>query len=117
MQLTQRQFVGTPNLASHAQLLRGSSDVRANRDELGSTIWFVLTGKTPFSGCHIEEIRSAQKSNALPVEQLKAARVPSSLRSLLKSMLAFEPAARPGIQDLATQLRRCSALADIEMAA
>jgi TolB-like protein/class 3 adenylate cyclase/Flp pilus assembly protein TadD len=32
-------------------------------------------------------------------------------------MLAFEPAARPGIQDLAAQLRRCFALVDIEIAA
>jgi TolB-like protein/Tfp pilus assembly protein PilF len=33
------------------------------------------------------------------------------LGSLLKSMLAIEPAARPGIQDLTAQLRRCSAQA------
>ncbi len=32
-------------------------------------------------------------------------------------MLAFEPAARPAIQDLAAQLRRCAGLADIEIAA
>src|SRR5438034_7317096 len=32
-------------------------------------------------------------------------------------MLALEPAARPGIHDLAAQLRRCSAQAEIEMAA
>src|SRR5438034_572562 len=49
------------------------------------------------------------KSDTLPVEQLDAARVPSSLKSLLVSMLAFEPAARPGIQELTTSLRRCSA--------
>src|SRR5439155_1073831 len=54
-------------------------------------------------------IHRAQKSDALPVEQLEAARVPSSLKSLLVSMLAFEPAARPGIQELTTSLRRCSA--------
>src|SRR4030095_7484008 len=50
-------------------------------------------------------------SEPLPIEQLKAARVPSRLRSLLKSMLALEPAARPGAQDLAARLRRCSAQA------
>jgi len=32
-------------------------------------------------------------------------------------MLAFEPAARPGIQDLAAELRRCSAPTEIETAA
>src|SRR5439155_6395934 len=53
-------------------------------------------------------IQRAQGSDTLPIEQLRAAHVPSRLRSLLKSMLAFEPAARPGLQDLAEQLRRCS---------
>jgi len=53
----------------------------------------------------MEGIRRAQKSNVLPIEQLKAAHVPSRLRSLLESMLAFEPAARPGIHYLAAQLR------------
>ena len=33
---------------------------------------------------------------------------PSLVRSLLKSMLAIEPAARPGTRELATRLQRCS---------
>jgi serine/threonine protein kinase/TolB-like protein/Tfp pilus assembly protein PilF len=117
MDLTHGGFVGTPNFASPEQFERGPVDVRSDIYSLGATLWFALTGKTLFAGRSIEEIRSAQESNALPVEQLKAARVPPSLRSLFRSMLAFEAAARPGIQDLATQLRRCSALAEIEMAA
>src|SRR5438876_4142886 len=111
MDLTHGEFVGTPNFASPEQFESGPIDVRSDIYSLGATLWFVLTGKTPFAGRNIEEIRRAQKSAALPTDQLKAARVPLSLRSLLESMLAFEPAARPGIQDLATQLRRCSALA------
>ena len=117
MDITHGEFVGTPNFASPEQFGSGPVDVRSDIYSLGATLWFALTGKTPFAGRNIEEIRSAQKSDALPIEQLKAARVPSCLRSLLKSMLAFEPAARPGIQDLVTQVRRCSALAEIEMAA
>src|SRR5438874_628158 len=109
LDLTQGQFVGTPNFASPEQFESGPIDVRADIYSLGVTLWFALTGKAPFVGRSIEEIRSAQKSNALPVEQLEAARVPSRLKSLLKSMLALEPAARPGIQELATSLRRCSA--------
>src|SRR5262249_35452546 len=49
-----------------------------------------------------------QKSAALSREQLKAAHVPPPLRSLIKSMLAVEPAGRPGVHDLAARLRRCS---------
>ena len=109
MDLTAGGFVGTPNFASPEQFESGPIDVRADIYSLGVTLWFALTGKTPFVGHSIEEIRSARKSNALPLEQLEGARVPSRLKSLLKSMLAFEPAARPGIQELATSLRRCSA--------
>src|SRR5439155_4682944 len=109
MDLTHGEFVGTPNFASPEQFGSGPVDVRSDIYSLGATLWFALTGKTPFAGRSVEEIQLAQKSNALPVEQLKAAHVPSRLKLLLKSMLAFEPAARPGIQDLAEQLRCCSA--------
>src|SRR5437762_2635629 len=117
MDLTHGGFVGTPNFASPEKFECNPVDVRSDIYSLGATLWFGLTGKTLFAGGNIEEIRSAQKSNVLPLEQLKAARVPRSLKSLLESMLALEPAARPGMHDLAAQLRRCSAQAEIEMAA
>ena len=103
--LTHDRFVGTPAFASPEQFEHSALDVRSDIYSLGATLWFALTGKTPFSGRTMEEIHRAQKSNALPIEQLKTAHVPSRLRSLLESMLAFEPAARPGIHYLAAQLR------------
>ena len=109
MDLTHGEFVGTPTFASPEQFGSGAVDVRSDIYSLGATLWFAITGKTPFAGRNIEEIHRAQKSDTLPVEQLDAARVPSSLKSLLVSMLAFEPAARPGIQELTTSLRGCSA--------
>jgi eukaryotic-like serine/threonine-protein kinase len=111
MDLTHGGFVGTPNFASPEQFGSGPVDARSDIYSLGATLWFALTGKTPFAGRNIEEIRSAQQSNALPMAELKMARVPSHLRLLLASMLAIEPAARPGIQELTAQLRRCSAQA------
>src|SRR5947208_10135672 len=109
MDLTHGEFVGTPSFASPEQFGSGAVDVRSDIYSLGETPWVAITRKTPFAGRNIEEILLAQKSDTLPVEQLDAARVPSSLKSLLVSMLAFEPAARPGIQELTTSLRRCSA--------
>src|SRR5207248_6093552 len=109
MDLTHGEFVGTPSFASPEQFGTGPVDARSDIYSLGATLWFAITGKTPFAGRNIEEIHRAQKSDTLPVEPLDAARVPSSLKSLLVSMLAFEPAARPGIQELTTSLRRCSA--------
>src|SRR4030095_7958059 len=114
MDLTHGGFVGTPNFASPEQFETGPVDARSDIYSLGATLWFSLTGKPPFPGRNIDEIRHARKSEALPIEQLKAARVPSRLRSLLKSMLAIEPAARPSVKDLAAELRRCSAQANGE---
>src|SRR5207248_8690429 len=101
-------FVGTPAFASPEQFEHSALDVRSDIYSLGETLWFALTGKTPFAGRSLDEIRRAQKSNELPVKQLKAAHVPHRLRSLLESMLAFEPASRPGTSELAARLQRCS---------
>src|SRR6266536_694808 len=106
--LTHDRFVGTPAFASPEQFEHSALDVRSDIYSLGETLWFALTGKTPFGGRRVDEIHRAQKSNALPVEQLKAAHVPHRLRSLLQSMLAFEPASRPGTKELAARLQRCS---------
>ena len=106
--LTHDRFVGTPAFASPEQFEHSALDVRSDIYSLGETLWFALTGKTPFAGQTLSEIHRAQKSNALPTEQLKAAHVPFRLRSLLGSMLAFEPASRPGTDELAARLQRCS---------
>ncbi len=109
MRLTHNGFVGTPAFASPEQFENTALDVRSDIYSLGVTLWFAITGKTPFAGRSVEEIHRAQQLNSLPVKQLKAARVPSRLRSLIKSMLAFEPAKRPSTQELAVRLQRCRA--------
>jgi serine/threonine protein kinase/tetratricopeptide (TPR) repeat protein len=106
--LTHDRFVGTPAFASPEQFEHSTVDVRSDIYSLGETLWFALTGKSPFAGRSLSEIHRAQKSNLLPTEQLKAAHVPHSLKSLLGSMLAFEPASRPGTGELAARLQRCS---------
>jgi len=106
--LTHDRFVGTPAFASPEQFEHSALDVRSDIYSLGETLWFALTGKTPFAGHTLSEIHRAQKSNRLPVEQFKGAHVPHRLKSLLESMLAFEPASRPGTHELAARLRRCS---------
>src|SRR6478609_4132614 len=106
--LTHDRFVGTPAFASPEQFEHSALDVRSDIYSLGETLWFALTGKTPFVGHTLSEIHRAQESNRLPIEQLKAAHAPHRLRSLLESMLAFEPASRPGTRALAARLQRCS---------
>ena len=106
MALTHGGFVGTPAFASPEQFTNAPVDVRSDIYSLGVTLWFLLTGHMLFSGRTIEEIQDARRSKPLPIEQLKAARVPRRLISLLMSMLAIEPAARPaGARELSARLQ------------
>src|SRR5262249_34675343 len=107
MGFTHGGFVGTPAFASPEQFTDAPVDVRSDIYSLGVTLWYLLTGHRPFKGATIEEIRASQRLRVLPIEQLKAARVPSRLISLLVSMLAREPAARPSIRALTLQLQDC----------
>ena len=109
MGLTHGGFVGTPAFASPEQFTDAQVDVRSDIYSLGATLWYLLTGHRPFEGATIEQIRASQRSRALPIEQLKAAHVPSRLISLLVSMLALEPAARPNVRALTSQLQDCRA--------
>jgi TolB-like protein/tRNA A-37 threonylcarbamoyl transferase component Bud32 len=93
---TQIGFIGTPAFASPEQFGGpGDATVDARSDiySLGATLWYLLTGRTPISGKTPEEIRASHSK--LPVEQLKAARVPAAIVELLKRMLAPDPAKRP----------------------
>jgi serine/threonine protein kinase len=106
MALTHGGFVGTPAFASPEQFTNAPVDVRSDIYSLGATLWFLLTGHMLFSGRTIEEIQQARRSKPLPIEQLKAARVPRRFISLLTSMLAIEPAARPaGARELVQKLQ------------
>src|SRR4029453_3793852 len=106
MALTYGGFVGTPAFASPEQFTNAPVDVRSDIYSLGVTLWYLLTGHMLFSGRTIEEIQDARRSKPLPVEQLKAARVPRRFISLLMSMLAIEPAARPaGARELTRKLQ------------
>ncbi len=80
--------------------------MRSDIYSLGVTLWYLLTGHMLFSGRTIEEIQDARRSKPLPIDQLKAAHVPRRFISLLMSMLAIEPAARPaGARELGARLQ------------
>jgi TolB-like protein/Tfp pilus assembly protein PilF len=106
MAITHGGFVGTPAFASPEQFTNASVDVRSDIYSLGATLWFLLTGHILYSGHTTEEIQEARGSKPLPILQLKAARVPSRFISLIVSMLAIEPAARPaGARELSARLQ------------
>jgi serine/threonine protein kinase/Tfp pilus assembly protein PilF len=94
---TQAGFIGTPAFASPEQFAgAGQSpvDTRSDIYSLGVTLWYLLTGRTPFGGRTMEQIR-ARQNDELPLEQLKSLHLPAQVVALLKSMLAPDPKNRP----------------------
>ena len=110
MELTHNGFVGTPAFASPEQFAQGAIDARTDIYALGVTIWFALTGRLPFPGTTIEEIRERQACGGLPIEQLAMRGVPPSIIDLLGSCLALDPANRPAsAQELIGELEESRA--------
>src|SRR2546427_5598659 len=94
---TQAGFIGTPAFASPEQFAGAGQvriDTRSDIYSLGVTLWYMLTGRTPFVERTMEEIRARQTSE-LPLEQLRNLHLPGQVITLLKSMLAPDPKDRP----------------------
>jgi serine/threonine protein kinase/Tfp pilus assembly protein PilF len=107
---TQAGFIGTPAFASPEQFAGAgqlSVDTRSDIYSLGVTLWYLLTGRTPFVGRTMEEIRKRQTSD-LPLDHLRGLRLPGQVSGLLKSMLAPDPKDRPqSARDLLATVQRC----------
>ena len=102
--LTRGGFVGTPAFASPEQFTDAPVDVRSDIYSLGATLWYLLTGHMPFGDRVVNKSDERPAVVRPPIEQLKAAGVPPRFSSLLVAMLAIEPAARPGVNELSTKL-------------
>ncbi len=93
-------FVGTPHFASPEQLEEHELDVRSDIYSLGITLWWMLTGKPPFSGA-LAGIMRDHLQKPPPFDML--AGQPPEVVTLLRRMLEKEPGKR---QQNATELRR-----------
>jgi serine/threonine protein kinase len=83
-----QDFVGSPAFASPEQCQTKKLDVRSDIYSLGVTLWYLLSGKRPFSGS-VGEVMIAQVITPPPFEQL--AQVPEPVIELLRRMLAKIP--------------------------
>jgi len=90
--LTVAGFVGTPHFASPEQIEEGDVDIRSDIYSLGVTLYFGLTGQSPFSGS-IGQVMSQQLYKPLPLAPL--AHLPPGVVSLLQHMMEKDPAKRP----------------------
>src|SRR5437667_2100215 len=109
---TQAGFIGTPAFASPEQFAGAEQspiDTRSDIYSLGVTLWYLLSGRTPFVGRTMEEIRARQTSE-LPLEQLRNLHLPGQVITLLKSMLAPDPKDRPqSARELLSAVHSCYA--------
>jgi serine/threonine protein kinase/Tfp pilus assembly protein PilF len=107
---TQAGFIGTPAFASPEQFAGAGQmpiDTRSDIYSLGVTLWYLLTGRTPFVGRSMEEIRARQTSE-LPLEQLRNFHLPAQVIALMKSMLTLDPKARPQTaRELLSAVQNC----------
>ena len=98
--LTQGGFLGTPHFASPEQLEEGVVDTRSDIYSLGVTLFYMLAGKTPFSGS-MAQVMSQHLYRQPPLELLSDQ--PPIVMELLASMLAKSPEDRP---QTAVELRK-----------
>ncbi len=86
-------FVGTPFYASPEQLENLSLDTRSDLYSLGVTLWFLLTGRPPFTGTSLARVVSEHLTKAPPFQLLP--KVPDCVKVLLERMLAKDAQNRP----------------------
>lgn len=104
-----QDFVGSPAFASPEQCETKRLDIRSDIYSLGVTLWYLLTGKRPFSGS-VGEVIIAQVVKPPPFEQL--GQTPEPVINLLRRMLEKKPEDRfqspeelqQAIEDAAAQL-------------
>jgi serine/threonine protein kinase/tetratricopeptide (TPR) repeat protein len=86
------EFKGTLAFASPEQCQALPLDTRSDLYSLGVTLWFLLSGKVPFSG-NLAAVGGAHIWAPLPLQQLPS--LPESVLKLLRSLLAKAPGDRP----------------------
>jgi serine/threonine protein kinase len=87
-------------------------DIRSDIFSLGCTLFYLLTGKTPFAGAEVIERIMARLLNDAPSVRSLRPEVPAALEKVLAKMLARNPADRYGTPvEIAAALEPFTALA------
>jgi serine/threonine-protein kinase len=84
--------VGTPGYMSPEQAT-GVADVRSDIYGLGAVGYFLLTGKTPFSGRRMHQILTSRVLEPTPLRELRP-EVPADLEAVIQRCLRWDPEER-----------------------
>src|SRR6516165_5311926 len=85
-------FVGAPHFASPEQLEEREIDIRSDIYSLGATLYYMLTGRPPYSGS-VAQIMSQHLYKPLPTGPLDG--FPACVVELIQWMMEKDPAKRP----------------------
>ncbi|MBV8970408.1 MAG: PEGA domain-containing protein, partial [Verrucomicrobia bacterium] len=103
--LTVGGFVGTPLFASPEQVEEVDLDVRSDIYSLGATLFFMLSGKAPFTGS-VGQVMSQHLYKPIDLQPLS--HLPPAVLSLLGSMLEKDRERRPQTpRELQNAIVRC----------
>jgi hypothetical protein len=87
-------IVGTPAYVSPETVHRSSLDATADLFSLGATLYFALTGRTPFQARTFADVLMAWNTPP-PAPSVFKPELPPALDDLVLSLLSSEPALRP----------------------
>jgi hypothetical protein len=90
------QVLGTPDYLAPEQAIDARSvDIRADIYSLGCTLFFLLTGRTPFRGETLAELLLKHQLEPAPPLRAALPDAPPELEALLDRMMAKKPDDRP----------------------
>jgi serine/threonine-protein kinase len=105
--------VGTPQFVA-PEVVHGSSlDARTDLFSLGATLYFALTGRSPYPARDFATLLAVWKNKPPPPSQY-APEIPAALDALVLALIAVEPAMRP--RTAFEVMQRLAAIAGIEHA-
>jgi len=97
--------VGSPLFMAPEMILRKEQTSAMDIYSLGTTLYYALLGRAPYTGKTIEEVLKQHVRAKVPDIRMVLPNCPPTLANLLQRAMAKDPAKRPSAADMASALR------------